>query len=302
MIVMEFLNYHHLRYFWMVAKEGGLRKAAERLRVSQPTISAQIAALEDVLGEQLFWRGGRALVLTETGHRVLSYAEEIFSLGEELLASIRQRPTTRPLRIQIGITDSLPKLVSHEIIKPIFSLDQPAQASCREGKAADLLAQLAAYRLDIVLADEPAPSWLPIKVFNHLLGECGAAFCAEAKLAGTLKGKFPRSLTNAPVLLPASNTALRQSLEKWFQAVGVRPRLVAEFDDAALMTVAAVDGLGFFALPALVTQEAVTRYGFKVIGRSKECRQQFYAISAERRLTHPAVVAITEQARSRFFR
>ena len=232
---MEFLNYHHLRYFWVVAKEGGLRKAAEKLHVSQPTISAQIAALEGVLEEKLFRRGGRALALTEAGQRVFSYAEAIFSLGQELLDATRQQPGARPVRVHIGITDSLPKLMSYEIIKPIFKLEQPIQAVCLEGKAADLLGQLAAHRLDIVLADEPAPSSLPIKVFNHFLGECGVAFCAEPKLAATLKRKFPKSLNDAPALLPAGRTVLRQSLEKWFQAEEIRPRLVAEFDDAALM-------------------------------------------------------------------
>ena len=295
---MEFLNYHHLRYIWVVAKEGGLRKAADKLHVSQPTISAQLAALESGLGEKLFRRGGRALALTEAGHRVLSYAEEIFSLGQELLDAARHQPTARPLRVHIGITDSLPKLVSYQIIKPIFKLEQPIQAVCREGKVADLLGQLAAYRLDIVLADEPAPSSLPIKVFNHFLGDCGVTFCAERKLAATLKRKFPQSLNNAPVLLPTGNTALRRSLEKWFQAQHIRPRLVAEFDDAALMKVAAVDGLGFFALPTLVLTEAVANYDFQAIGRIEDCRQQFYAISAERKLTHPAVVAITAKAQT----
>ena len=293
---MEFLNYHHLRYFWVVAKEGGLRKAAEKLNVSQPTISAQIGALEGVLDEKLFRRGGRALALTEAGHRVFSYAEEIFSLGQELLDAAQQQPTARPLRVHIGITDSLPKLLSYEIIKPIFKMEQPVQAVCREGKAADLLGQLAAHRLDIVLADEPAPSSLPIKVFNHFLGDCGMTFCAEHSLGLTLRRNFPKSLNDAPVLLPAGNTVLRQSLEKWFQAGGVRPRLVAEFEDAALMKVAAVDGLGFFALPTLVVKEAVARYGFQIIGSAKECRQQFHAISAERKLTHPAVLAITANA------
>ena len=292
------MNYHHLRYFWVVAKEGGLRKAAEKLHVSQPTISVQIAALEGVLEEKHFRRGGRALAVTEAGHRVLSYAEEIFSLGEQLLDVARQQPSARLLRVHIGITDSLPKLLSYEIIKPIFRLEQPVQAVCREGKAADLLGQLAAHRLDIVLADEPAPSSLPIKVFNHLLGECGVTFCAERKLAATLKRKFPKSLNDAPVLLPTSNTALRQSLEKWFQAEDLRPRLMAEFDDAALMKIAAVEGLGFFPLPTLVVKEAVVRYGFQIIGRTEDCRQQFYAISAERKLTHPAVLAITSQALS----
>jgi len=297
---VEFLNYHHLRYFWVVAKEGGLRRAADKLHVSQPTISAQIAALEGVLGEKLFRRGGRALTLTEAGHRVLSYAEEIFLLGQELFDAARQQAVARPLRVHIGITDSLPKLISYEIIKPIFKLEQPVLAVCREGKVADLLGQLAAYRLDIVLADEPAPSSLPIQVFNHLLGECGVAFCAERKLAATLKRKFPQSLCHAPALLPASNTALRRSLEKWFQAGEIRPRVVAEFDDPALMKAAAVDGLGFFALPTRVMQEAVAGYDFQLIGRVDDCRQQFYAISAERKLTHPAVLAVTSQARAAF--
>ena len=297
---MEFLTYHHLRYVWVVATEGGLRKAAEKLHVSQPTISAQIAALEGVLEEKLFRRGGRALALTEAGQRVFSYAEAIFSLGQELLDATRQQPGARPVRVHIGITDSLPKLMSYEIIKPIFKLEQPIQAVCLEGKAADLLGQLASHRLDIVLADEPAPSSLPIKVFNHFLGECGVAFCAEPKLAATLKRKFPKSLNDAPALLPAGSTVLRQSLEKWFQAEEIRPRLVAEFDDAALMKVAAVDGLGFFAVPTLVVKEAVTRYGFQIIGRTEECRQRFHAISAERKLTHPAVLAITSQARAVF--
>ncbi len=292
---MKFLNYHHLRYFWVVAKEGGLRKAADKLHVSQPTISVQITALEGMLGEKLFRRGERALVLTESGHRVLNYAEEIFSLGQELLDDARQRPSARPLRVHIGITDSLPKLVSYEIIKPIFKLEQPVHAVCREGKVADLLGQLAAYRLDIVLADEPAPSSLPIKVFNHLLGECDVTFCAERKLAATLKRKFPQSLNEAPVLLPAGDTVLRRSLEQWFQAKEIRPRVVAEFDDAALMKMAAADGLGFFALPTLVIQEAAASYNFQFIGRTKDCRHQFYAISAARKLTHPAVLAITSR-------
>src|SRR5216684_4368917 len=255
---VEFLNYHHLRYFWVVAKEGGLRKAAEKLHVSQPTISAQIAALEGTLDEKLFQRGGRALALTETGYRVLGYAEEIFSLGQELLDAARQRPGARPLRVHIGITDSMPKLVSYQIIKPIFKLEQPIQAACREGNVADLL----------------------------------------GKLAATLKRKFPQSLNDAPVLLPANNTALRRALEKWFQARKIRPRVVAEFDDAALMTAVAVHGLGFFAVPTLVVKEAVTRDGFQSIGRTEDCGQQFYAIMAERKLMHPAVLVITSQARA----
>ena len=294
---MDFLNYHHLRYFWAVAKEGSLRQASEKLRVSQPTISAQIAALEAALGEKLFRRGGRALTLTEGGHRVLSYAEEIFSLGQELMDASSHRAGGPLLRIQIGIADSLPKLLSYEIIKPVFESALGVQAVCREGKAADLLAQLAGYRLDIVLADEPAPSSLPIKVFNHLLGDSGISFCAAPKLAATLKRAFPKSLNDAPALRPSPNCALRRSLEKWFLANGIRPRVIAEFDDTALMAVAAADGLGFMPMPTVVTDEGSDRYGFRPFGRPRQCRMQFYAISAERNLTHPAVVAITERAR-----
>lgn len=298
---MEFLNYHHLRYFWVVAQEGSLRKASEKLHVSQPTISAQIATLEGVLGEKLFRRSPRGLTLTETGHQAFSYAEEIFALGQDFLLSVKQRPTARPLRVNIGIADSLPKLVSHEIIKPIFSLSQPVQAVCLENKTSDLLAQLAVYRLDIVLADEPAPSAFPLKTFNHLLGESGVTFCAERKLAMRLRRQFPCSLHNEPILLPTSGTALRRTLEKWFQEQGIHPRVVAEYDDAALMKVAAADGLGCFPLPTVAVNEAVTRYGFHIVGHAKGCAVQFYAISAERKLTHPAVVAITSNARGRLF-
>jgi LysR family transcriptional activator of nhaA len=295
---MDFLNYHHLRYFWVVAKEGGLRKASQKLHVSQPTMSAQIAALEGVLGEKLFRRGGRALALTEAGQRVYGYAEDIFSLGQELLRAVKEQPTTRPLRVSVGITDSLPKLVTYEILKPIFQLEQPALTVCREGKADDLLGQLAAFRLDLVLADEPAPSALPVEAFNHLLGECGLAFCAEPKLANTLKRGFPRSLNGAPALLPTTNTALRRSLDKWFLGEGIRPRLVAECEDAALMAVMALDGLGFFPTPTVVPKKAVARLGLGVLGHTDGCQQQFYAITTERKLTHPAVLAITSKARA----
>jgi LysR family transcriptional activator of nhaA len=293
---MDFLNYHHLRYFWVAAKEGGLTRAAEKLHVSQPSICTQIQALERALGDKLLRRTPRGLALTEAGQKVFSFAEEIFSLGEDLLSTMKQRPTMRPLRVNVGIADSLPKLLTYGMLKPIFHLSQAVQASCCEGKVPDLLAQLATYRLDVVLSDEPAPTSGNLKTFNHLLGECGVSFCAEPKLATRLKRHFPASLRDAPALLPSPNSALRRSLEKWFREQGISPRLVAEFDDAALIKVAATDGLGFFALPNLVASEAVTRYGVEIIGHAPKCSQQFYAISAERRLTHPAVVAITARA------
>jgi len=295
------LNYHHLRYFWVVAREGGLTKAAAKLHVSQPTISAQIQALEGVLGEKLFRRSGRNLRLTDVGQHVLSYAEEIFSIGQDLVSSVKQRPTSRPLRLHLGVADALPKLVTYRIIEPIFSLEQPVQVSCWETKLSDMLVELAAYRLDIVLADEPASSGVNARIFNHLLGECGVTFCAEATLAKKLRRRFPKSLNGAPALLPMANTGLRRSIEKWFHANGIRPRLVGEFEDPALLHVFAFHGLGFIPVATLVAKEAATRFGFGVIGRTDACRQRFYAITPERKLTHPVVTAITSDARARLF-
>lgn len=282
----------------MVAKEGGLRKAAEKMHVSQPTISAQIAALEGVVGEKLFRRGGRALALTEAGQHVLIYAEEIFSIGQDLLDSVKQRPTSRPLRLRLGVADALPKLVTYQIIKPIFSLPQPVQLSCWETNVSDMLDELTAYRLDLVLADEPTSSGVTTNVFNHFLGECGVTFCAEPRLAAKLRRGFPKSLNGAPALLPMSNSGLRRSLEKWFHAIGVRPRMVGEVEDPAFVNVLALQGLGFMTAPTLVAKEIVTRFGFRAIGRTDDCKQQFYAITPERKLTHPAVAAITSHAKA----
>lgn len=298
---MQFLNLHHLRYFWMVAREKSLRRAAERMNVSQPTISAQIAALEAACGHQLFLRGPRGLALTDAGHLAFGYAEEIFALGEDLLSSLKQRPTSRPLRVHIGIADSLPKLVSHQIIRPVFALDRPVRAVCVENKTADLLAQLAVHRLDLVLCDEPAPSAAPARMFNHLLGESDVAFCANPELARRLGRGFPRSLHEQPMLLPSAGSALRRSLEKWFHDGSIRPRVVAEYDDLALMKVAAEDGLGCFPLPTVATREALERYGFRVFGKAEGCRVQYFAVSIDRRLAHPAVAAITAHAQDALF-
>jgi LysR family transcriptional activator of nhaA len=296
---MEFLNYHHLRYFWVVAKEGGLTRAAAKLHVSQPTISEQIQALEDALGEKLFQRGGRRLVLTDAGQHVLTYAEEIFSLGQELVSSVKQQPSSRPLRVNLGVADALPKPVAYHILEPIFRLPQPVRISCWETKLSDMLVELAAYRLDLVLADEPASSGVAARVFNHFLGECGVTFCAAPHLAAKLRRGFPKSLNGAPALLPMSNSGLRRSLEKWFQATGVRPRLVGEIEDPALVFILALHGLGFIAVPATVAREVAAQFGLRAIGRTEQCQQQFYAITSERKLVHPAVLAITSTAKTR---
>ncbi|MBL9211380.1 MAG: LysR family transcriptional regulator [Opitutaceae bacterium] len=294
---MEWLNYHHLRYFWTVAREGSLRRAAEKLHVSSPSISAQIRELEAALGERLFRRSGRTNVLTDAGQVALRYADEIFNLGRELTGAIKQRPTSKSLRLHVGVADSFPKLVTQQILQPVFELAQPVHVICREGKVEDLLAQLVAHRLDVVLADEPAPGSLKVRVFNHPLGECGVTFCAGPRLATSLRPGFPRSLDRAPALLPADGTGMRRSLDRWFQTLGITPRIIAEFEDAALMKVMASDGRGFIPVPTLVAQEAVGRFSLRIIGATDKCRDQFFAITAERRILHPAVAVLTKQNR-----
>ena len=295
---MDWLNYHHLRYFWTVAKEGGLARAAEKLRVSQPSISEQIRELETALGEKLFRREGRNNKLTEAGQVVFGYAEEIFTLGREMMNAVKQRPGAKTLRFHVGVADSFPKLVTNEILKPVFLLPQTVHVICREGKMEDLLAQLAAHRLDIVLSDEPASSSANFKTFNHPLGETGVTICAEKKLAARLRRNFPKSLHDSPALLPAENSVLRRALEMWFREQSIQPRVVVECDDLALMKVMAAGGRGFIAVPTVALDEAVRRYGFQVIGEARNCRMSFHAITIERRIHHPAATAITNAARA----
>lgn len=295
---MEWLNYHHLRYFWTVAKEGSLARAAEKLHVSQPSISEQIRELESALGEKLFRREGRANKLTEAGQVVFGYAEEIFALGRELLNAVKQRPGAKTLRLYVGVADSFPKLVTNEILKPVFALPQTVHVICREGKMEDLLAQLAAHRLDLVLADEPASSSANFKVFDHPLGETGTTFCAEKRLAARLKRNFPKSLHESPALLPVDNTTLRRALETWFRERDLQPRVIAEFEDLALMNVMAVEGRGFIAVPTVAAKDALTHYGFHKVGEAPDCRVRLHVITAARKIAHPAVTLITENSRT----
>ena len=290
---MDWLNYHHLRYFWTVAKEGSLRKAAEKLHVSPPSISAQLRELEEALGEKLFRRSGRSKVLTDAGQVACRYAEEIYTLGRELVNAVKQRPTAQALRLYVGVSDPFPKLVTNDILKPVFAMSQPVHVICREGKLEDLLGQLAVHRLDIVLADEPASSSTNVRTFNHPLGGSSTSFCASARIASVLRRGFPKSLHGTPALLPSDNTSLRRAVEAWFRNLGVQPRVVAEFEDLALMKVMAAEGRGFIALPSVVAEEAVRRFGFRIIGVTDQCRVRFHAITAERRMAHPAVVAMT---------
>ena len=298
---VEWLNFHHLRYFWTVARKGGVRKAADELHVSQPSISAQLRLLEEAFGEKLFRRTGRNLVLTETGHIVLSYADEIFSTGRELMNAVRQGSGKRPVKLNVGITDALSKLIAFEIIKAAFRISDQIHIVCREGELGPLVNQLQAHRLDIVLADEPASSNLKAKTFNHRLGRSGVTFCAVPALAAKLRRNFPLSLNGAPALLPSENMGMRMALETWFDTHGIRPRILGEFEDSALMEVAGANGRGFTAVHTVVDRAALKHYGLRVIAKVEECWSDFYAITTERRVKHPAVMAITEHAYSHLF-
>lgn len=288
-----FLNYHHLRYFWTVAKEGSLRAASEKLRVSQPSMSTQIGLLEAALGEDLFRPRGRSLELTEFGQLIYGYAEEIFTLGGEILGTAKQAPGPRSLRLHVGIVDSFPKLMSYEILHPVLNHNPPVYLTCHEGKLADLVSQVNTHRIDVVLSDEPASPGIAGKVFNHLIGSSTVTMLAMPGLVKKLKGRFPLNLDEAPAILPTQNCSLRRDLEQWFRNTGIQPRVVAEFEDAALTKIVATSGLGFIAVPTVVASEAVERYGFVPIGRTKDVNTRFYAITAERRFTHPAILAIS---------
>ena len=298
---MEWLNYHHLLYFWVVAREGGLVPAGKVLKLSHPTLSVQIHSLEDRLGEKLFTKIGRKLTLTETGRVVFRYADEIFTLGSEMVDTVKGRSTGQPLRLQVGIANVVPKLVVRRLLQPALSLPEPVRLVCREDSYDKLLADLALHSLDIVISDAPVPTGSSIRAFNHLLGETGVSFFGTRSLAKTYKRSFPTSLHGAPMLLPLESLPLRRSLNQWFDRNGIKPRVVAEFEDSALLKVFGADGIGLFSAPTVVEKEVIAQYGVRLLGRTDEVRERFYAISVERRLEHPAAVAISNAAHHDLF-
>jgi LysR family transcriptional activator of nhaA len=297
---MEWLNYHHLLYFWVVAKEGTIAAACEKLMLAQPTISAQIRALETALGQKLFRRSGRYLVMTETGRMVYQYADEIFSLGRELTDTLKGRPTGSPVRFNVGVADVLPKLVAHQLLEPALNLPERVRLVCYESTQTELLAKLAIHELDLVLSDSPIGPGVQVRAFNHVLGECSVSIFGTRDLADSYRRRFPTSLDGAPFLLPTSTTALRRELEHWFDAEDIRPAVVGEFDDSALLKVFGQAGAGLFAAPDVIEKEIRRQYGVRVIGRVESMKERFYAISVERKVKHPAVVAIADAARKKF--
>jgi LysR family transcriptional activator of nhaA len=297
---VEWLNYHHLLYFYLVAREGTIARAGKVLRLSQPTISGQIKSLEDAFGERLFTRNGRTLQLTDMGRVVYRYADEIFSLGRELQDTLKGRPTGRPLQLHVGVSDAVPKLIAYRLLEPAMR-SGIVEVVCTEDKTDRLLAELSMKGLDLVLADATVAASAKVRAYNHLLGECGVTFFAREDLAAHFAADFPGSLGGAPMLLPTTNTVLRASLERWFDATGLRPRVVAQFEDSALMKVFGEKGEGVFPGPTAIETEIRHHYRVAVVGRTDDVRERFYAISVERRVKHPAVLQIIENAKSRLF-
>jgi LysR family transcriptional activator of nhaA len=299
---MDWLNYHHLHYFWVVAREGTIARACDQLHLTQPAISKQLRQLEHSLGEKLFKRVGRNLVLTDTGHEVFRYAEDIFSLGQELTEALKGKPTKRPLRLLVGVADVLPKTITYRLLEPALHLPEPVQLNCDSRGLVELLTELARHRLDLVLSDSPMGPEVNIRAYNHLLGECGVSILGSSSLARKFRRGFPQSLDGAPFLLPTYKSMLRRSLDQWFDLQSIQPELRGEFDDSALMKVFGQAGLGLLPVPSVVEKEACQQYRIRVIGRLDAVRERYYAISVERRLRHPAVKAITEAAHDILFR
>ncbi len=298
---MDWLNYHHLLYFWMVAKEGSIAAAARRLHLAQPTISTQIKTLESQVGTALFERAGRGLKLTESGRVAFRYADEIFGLGREMLDALKDRPTGRPMRLTVGLALVVPKLVAHRLLAPALGLGAGVHVEVYEDKLDRLLASLATHELDLVLSDTPLTGDVSVRAFNHPLGESPVTFFAAPPMAPALRKGFPGSLDRAPFLAPMPGSTVRKELDRWFDDQGIAPEIVGQFDDSALLKVFGQAGVGAFAAPTVIEKEVRRQYQAQVIGRVDAIVERFYAISVERRLKHAGVVAITEAARNELF-
>lgn len=291
------LNFKHLHYFWAVAKAGGITRAGERLHLTPQTLSGQITQFERQLGTTLFRRVGRRMELTEAGRLALSYADEIFQVGKELEEALRGPGEERSVPFRVGIADVVPKAIVYRLLEPSLRLAETVRLVCREDRLDRLLAELSIHRLDMVLADRPMPANTDVKGYSHPLGECGVAFLAAPALAARLEGPFPQQLDGAPLLIPGEDSALRAPLMRWLERQAVLPQIVGEFDDSALMKAFGQAGSGVFPIPAAIAVEAAQQYGTVVLGQTAEIRERFFVISVERRITHPAVLAVSEAAR-----
>ena len=298
---MEWLNYHHLFYYWKVVRAGSITRACEELRLAPPTISAQLRSLEEQMGEKLLTRSGRSLVPTEMGRVVFRYAEDIFALGLELMDAVKQRPTGKPLRLAIGVDDVLPKEIAQALIEPALQLAESVRILCREASLERLVAGLALHELDVVLSDAPVTPSLNVRAYNHALGESEVIWVGTPALAKVYRRGFPRSLDGAPILLPTDDTAIRRDLDQWCAAQGIRPVVVGEFEDYALLRAFGKRGTGIYPTFQVLEKELKRLYGLQRIGPAKDVRGRFYAISVEKKVRHPAVAAICQAARRSLF-
>jgi LysR family transcriptional regulator, transcriptional activator of nhaA len=301
-LTMRQLNYHHLLYFWMVVREGGVARAGVRLRLAQPTISGQIRALEDAFGEKLFERVGRRLKPTEMGRVVYRYADQIFTLGRELEDTLAGRSPARALRLQIGVANVVPKLVTCRILESVFRLPTPVRVAVHVDRHERLLAELAVQELDLVLSDSTVGPGVNVRAFNHTLGECGVTIFAAPKIARKYRAGFPHSLDGAPFLLPTEAAAIRREIDQWFESKRIQPRVAGEFNDSAMVDAFGQAGLGLFTAPSAIESQVRQQYGVQIVGRIQGIRQHYYAISIQRRLKHPAVIALIETARRTLFK
>lgn len=297
---MRHLNYTHLLYFWTVANEGSIARAADVLHLTPQTISGQLKKLEDAVGEPLFAKSGRGLAMTETGQLVRQYADEIFYLGAELSERVRTKQPLMPSSLNVGVVNSVPKLIAQRILRPALGLDDPVRINCREGDLDTLLGELAVHRLDLVVSDRPLPSGTHVRAYNHELGTSAVGLFAHRSIAKKYAA-FPKSLEGAPILLPSAESALRRQLDMWFSERGIVPRLVAEFDDSALLKAFGEAALGIFPAPTAIADEVTAMYHSKLLGDFEVISEKYFAISPERKLKHPAVLAITESARDELF-
>ncbi|MGF6329790.1 LysR family transcriptional activator of nhaA [Pseudomonas sp. BS3782 TE3695] len=295
------LNYRQLHYFWVVAKTGSIVRACEQLNLTPQTISGQISLLEQTYGIELFRRVGRQLELTEAGRQTLPYAEQMFQLGGELELMLRAQPNEQQILFRVGVADVVPKSIVYRLIAPTMELNEPLRITCREDKLERLLADLAIQRLDLVISDSPMPSNLDIKGYSQKLGECGISFFATTELAARYGQQFPRSLHGAPLLIPGPETVVRSRLQRWFAEQQIQPRIVGEFDDSALMQAFGQSGSGIFIGPSVIADEVKRQCDVELIGQTDAVRESFYAISVERKVKHPGIVAITEGARRALF-
>jgi len=294
---MRHLNFNHLYYFWVVAREGSIVKAAEELCLTSQTISGQLRLLEDAVGQKIFSRAGRGLALTETGRVMFEYADEMFRLGTELRDVIKGRKADGPMVFHVGVADVVPKLIAWQLLQPAYSLSSPVRIVCREAHLDQLLADLAIHQIDMIIADAPMAPGINVKAFNHLLGESGVSFFAAPVLHAKLQGDFPQCLNDAPFLVPTSASNIRRALQRWFDDHELRPNIVGEFDDSALVKAFGQAGVGVFTAPSAIEAYVSEQFDVVCLGRTNDIKESFYAISAERKVKHPALLAIREAAR-----